>query len=233
MRQVASGGGRLSAPSAGSTWSRSRTGRSAWRPAPDARTGSPARPGSPVLEGTPAPRSSRRPRRAAASPGSSRAAPWPAPWSRRRGRDARRSRTSGRSSGCRWAGACSRLSDEYPVPKSSIAILNPASWSVCRISRVRSGSVMAVDSVISIVTFAGGSTPAVSNVSQDLLGEMGRPQLTRRHVEPDLQIEARVAHASPAGTSRRSPNDRSRSINPISSASGMNSPGGIRNPRSR
>ena len=53
------------------------------------------------------------------------------------------------------------------MPKSSIAIWNPSSWRVCSdCLRVRSGSVMAVDSVTSIATGGGGDTRRLQRVQE-------------------------------------------------------------------
>ena len=53
----------------------------------------------------------------------------------------------------------SRASDEWPVPKSSIAIRKPCSFSASSTACVRAGSAITVDSVISTI-IRRGSTPA-------------------------------------------------------------------------
>ena len=50
-----------------------------------------------------------------------------------------------------------RLSDEWPVPKSSMASLTPWRCRSCRIGWVRSGSVMALDSLTSTTIWLGSS----------------------------------------------------------------------------
>ena len=87
-----------------------------------------------------------------------------------------------------------RERDEYPVPKSSIAIWNPASWRNCRMSRVCSGSVMAVDSVISIVTLAG-ATPADSNVSSSFVAKRADHNWRGDTLKPTLSSRPSSAHA--------------------------------------
>ena len=51
----------------------------------------------------------------------------------------------------------SRESEEYPVPKSSIAIEKPWSVRSVRIRCARSGSIIAEDSVTSTITRVGSS----------------------------------------------------------------------------
>src|SRR3990172_5713046 len=71
--------------------------------------------------------------------------------------DTERSWMKDRSTFSMSTGRCFRRpSDECPVPKSSSAIRRPRMWSSPRIRFVRSGSVIAVDSVISTITVSGG-----------------------------------------------------------------------------
>ena len=93
-----------------------------------------------------------------------------------------------------------------------------------RSSTVRSGSVMAVDSVISTVTRVG-SMPATIDGRDDLVDQLGLPQLSWGQVEADLQGEALgppLASWRQISSTTQSP---IASIRPISSAKGMNSPG--------
>ena len=75
------------------------------------------------------------------------------------------------------------------MPKSSSASLKPHALSSASTFWVRSGSAMAVDSVISTVT-SSGSTPAPADRRHDLLRQVRRPELARRQVEPDGHLQA-------------------------------------------
>ncbi len=122
-----------------------------------------------------------------------------------------------------------RPSDEYPVPKSSIAIWNPSSCralqDLARALRVRHGGRFG-DLDHDPMRVHAGRLQRV----QDLLGEPGRPQLPGRHVDGDLELESGFLplliwpHISPITQLPMA------SIRPISSASGMKSPGGSARP---
>src|SRR4051794_40011841 len=72
----------------------------------------------------------------------------------------------------------SRLSDEWPVPKSSIASFTPLRCRSCRIAWVRSGSTMALDSLTS-TTICPRLQAAGPDRPQQAVGRVAAPARDR------------------------------------------------------
>ena len=141
------------------------------------------------------------------------------------------SRTNDRSIFRMSTGRCFRRdSDEYPVPKSSMARRTPRPCSSHSTRCVRSGSVMAAVSVIS-TTMRAGSAPARSRCESTRNTRSGCHSWRGDRLNPVsrwMPSDSQIASWRATSATTQSP---MASMRPISSASGMNSPGAIRPPR--
>ena len=81
-------------------------------------------------------------------------------------------------------------SDEYPVPKSSIATLMPSALTAVSWRAVASASRMIAVSVISM-TSADGSSPVSVRVSAEILDEVLVVELARRDIDGDVHVPRR------------------------------------------
>ena len=83
-------------------------------------------------------------------------------------------------------------SDEYPVPKSSMAMRRPPRCRSHKISWARSGSIIAELSSDLDQHVRPGSMPPSTMRLQDALGEIGLPELPRREIEADLEADVEL-----------------------------------------
>ena len=124
-----------------------------------------------------------------------------------------------------------RLSDEYPVPKSSSASVSPCSWSELRTVAGESASSISTDSVISSASVPARS-PERSAIAATWAGKVGsitwRPETLTETPSSGSMSRCQAAVWRQACSRTCSP---SSAIRPASSATGMNSSGEIR-PRS-
>ena len=94
---------------------------------------------------------------------------------------------------------------------------------------MRSGSVIAVDSVISTVTRVG-SMPAITSGDTILSTSSGCQSWRGDRLKPISRVRPSARHIASWRQISSSTQSPIASIKPISSASGMNSPGGTRPP---
>ena len=120
----------------------------------------------------------------------------------------------------------SRASDEWPVPKSSIASWIPCMASAAISSLSPGRGTMASDSVISSAMRAGSQPGPLDEAHDrsgaDLAADVGRD--VDRHVEV---VAIALSTRRPAGSPSRIAHSLSGRIRPVCSASGMNSSGPI------